>query len=286
LQQGLKVPNSIVMRVYDAAKDEFKKIAALNFKHYSNKKYNRVVDMAPLPAPPQQAQPPQPGQAPPGDVAPDGQLPPPTAAPPPPAPGPPPEADMRIDFNPEDCDIRLAIDPSQGSDIERQQRADVVLQEAKTQTQPVLNVRQAYLNWLEALNVPDVEILAPAPSNEPDPMQQLMIANMQREAELAQKEMDIREARLNLDKSKELMKAMREGAEYGLKFDKTEAEITAKYAEAFKTLWEMGMAGEDPVRTVQDIERRLIDREASAPPPVPLESPQSNPPIAGGQPRR
>ncbi len=283
LQQGLKVPNSIVMRVYDAAKDEFKKIAVLNFKHYNNKKYNRVVDMAPPPAPPQQAQqaqPPQPGQ--PGELPPEaGQ-----EQPPAPAPGPPPEADMRIDFNPEDCDIRLAIDPSQGSDIERQQRADVVLQEAKTQTQPVLNVRQAYLNWLEALNVPDVEILAPEPSNEPDPMQQLMVANMQREAELAQKEMDIREARLNLDQQKETLKAFREGAEYGLKFDLTEAQIADKYADAFKKLWEMGMAGDDPVRTVQDIERRLIDREASAPPPVPLESPQSNPPIAGGQPRQ
>jgi hypothetical protein len=195
----------------------------------------------------------------------------------------PEEADMRADFNPDDCDIRLATDPSQGSDIERQQRADLVLQEAKTQPQQILNLREAYMNWLEALNVADIEGLAPPPSNEPDPMQKLMMANMQREAELAQKEMDIREARLNLDQQKETLKAMREGAEYGLKFDKTEADIMRQYAEAFKALWEIGMAGENPVQTVKDIEAALIDRADSAPPPVPLESPRPNPPPTGGQ---
>lgn len=289
LQQGLKVPNSIVMRVYDAAKDEFKKIAELNFKHWSNSKYNCVVQLTPPPEPPpqpqqQQQQPEgQPGPAVGPPPTPEGQpqLPPPQAAVPAAAPE-PEEADMRADFNPDDCDIRLATDPSQGSDIERQQRADLVLQEAKTQPQQILNLREAYMNWLEALNVADIEGLAPPPSNEPDPMQKMMLANMQREAELAQKEMDIREARLNLDQQKETVKAMREGAEYGLKFDEAEATIMAKYAEAFKKLWEIGMAGDDPVRTVQDIEKRLIDRVDSAPPPVPLESPRSNPP-AGGQ---
>jgi hypothetical protein len=112
----------------------------------------------------------------------------------------------------------------------------------------------------------------------------MMIANMQREAELAQKEMDIREARLNLDQQKETLKAMREGAEYGLKFDQAEADIVAKYAEAFKKLWEIGMLGDNAVQTVQDIEAALIDRVDSAPPPVPLESPRPNPPAAGGRP--
>lgn len=241
LQQGLKVPNSIVMRVYECAKDEFTKIALLNFKHHSNEKYNRVLD----------------------EETP---------------------ANMKADFNPEDCDIRTAADPSQGSDIERQQRSQIVLEEAKVQPQQILNLRQAYLDWLDAMNVPDAEALAPEPSGEPDPMQKLMVANMQREAELAQKEMDIREERLELDRNKEMLKALREGAEYGLKFDKTEADIARQYAEAFHRLWEMGMAGDDPVRTVQDIERRLIDREASAPPPVPLESPRPNPPATEGAP--
>lgn len=235
LQQGLKVPNSIVMRVYDCAKQEFQKIAALNFKYYSNKKYNKVLDLEE-------------------------------------------EADMRADFNPDDCDVRLAVDPSQGSDIERQQRADVVLQEAKTQPQPILNLRQAYLNWLDALNIPDAEILAPEPSGEPDPMQKLMMANMAREAELGEREMNLRETRLQMDQAKETLKAMREGAEYGLSFDKTEAEIVAKYAEAFLKLWEMGMAGDDPVQTVLDIEDALIDKSVAQPPPVPLESPRPNPP--------
>ncbi len=292
LQQGLKVPNSIVMRVYDAAKDEFKKIAALNFKHYSNKKYNCVVQLTPPPEPPpeqaQQAQPPQPGEGPAvGPVpTPEGQPPaPPQAVPAPAPPAEPQEADMRADFNPDDCDIRLATDPSQGSDIERQQRADLVLQEAKSEAGgQILNLREAYMNWLEALNVADIEGLTPPPSNEPSPQEKLMLANMQREAELAQKEMDIREARLNLDQQRETLKALREGAEYGLKFDQGEADIVAKYAEAFKKLWEIGMAGDNPIETVKGIERALIDRADSAPPPVPLESPRPNPPAAGGTP--
>jgi hypothetical protein len=44
LQQAMKNPNSIVMRVYESGKEEQRKIGALNFKHYSDEKYNRVLD--------------------------------------------------------------------------------------------------------------------------------------------------------------------------------------------------------------------------------------------------
>lgn len=232
LQQGLKVPNSIVMRVYNCAQEEFKKIAALNFKHYSDKRYNAVIDD-------------------------------------------PEEASMRADFNPEDCDVRLAVDPSQGSDVERQQRSQMVLEEAKTQTQQVINVRQAYLNWGEALGVPDLDRLMPEPSGEKDPMEVLMLQNMAREAELAEREMNIREQRLTLDQTKETLRAMKEGAEVGLQFDKNEADIAFIYAQTFHKLWEMGMAGEDPIATVRDIEGQLIDKRIDLPaPPQPLPSPQ------------
>jgi len=241
LQQGLKVPNSIVMRVYGCAREEFQKIAKLNFRHYSDERYNKVIDSEE-------------------------------------------EASMHDDFNPEDCDIRLAVDPTQGSDIERQQRSQIVMQEAKEDTDGILNKRQAIIDWLEAMKVPDVDALAPEPSGEPDPMQQLMLQNMAREAELAEREMGIREARLALDQSREMLKAMREGAEYGLTFDKTEAEIALKYTEAFTKLWEMGMAGDDPVATIQDIESRLIDKDIAPAPPPPLPSPQPNAaPIEGPQ---
>jgi chaperonin GroES len=235
LQQGLKVPNSIVMRVYNSAKEEFAKIAALNFKHYSNKKYNKVLD---------------------------GEQP----------------ADMHADFNPDDCDIRTATEPSQGSDIERQGRATVILEEAKTQPQQILNLREAYLDWLDALKVTDLDRLAPEPSGEPDPMEQLMRANLAREAELADREMNIKEAKLNLEQMDAMMEGMRKGAEFGLKLDKTEAEISVAYADAMKSLWEIGMAGDDPVETVQNIETRLIDKKGAAVPPVPIDSPNPNAP--------
>lgn len=238
LQQGLKVPNSIVMRVYDCAKEEFTKIAAINFKHYSDKKYNKVLD---------EAEP----------------------------------ADMRADFNPDDCDIRPATDPSQGSDIERQQRASIVLEEAKTQMEPILNVREAYLDWLESLKVDDLERLAPEPSGEPDPMEQMMVANLQREAELAEREMTLKEAKQEMDRTEAMMKAMREGAGLGLELDMAEADIALKYAQAFKALWEIGMAGDNPIKTVQNMERQLIDKQGAPAPPVPLDSPDPNPAPAG-----
>lgn len=240
LQQGLKVPNSIVMRVYDAAKDEFKKIAALNFRHYSDMKYNKVIDAEE-------------------------------------------DFSMRDDFNPDDCDVRLAVDPSQGSDVERQQRAQMVMEEAKTDESGIINKRQAYLDWGKALGLLDLEMLMPEPDpNAKDPMQEIMIANMQREAELADREMNLREQRLALDTGKETMRAMKEGAEVGLQFDKTEAEIAKLYAEAFYKLWEMGAAGDDPVATVKDIEGRLIDKRIDLPSmPQPLSSPQPAQPQEG-----
>ncbi len=234
LQQALKVPNSIVMRVYDCAREEFTKLAALNFKHYSDEKYNRVLD--------------------------DDE-----------------ERSMRQDFNPEDCDIRLATDPSQGSDIERQQRASIILEEAKTQPQPILNLREAYLDWLRTLKVADLEAMAPEPTGEPDPMEELMRANMARQAELEDRRMTIDEAELELKRMEAMMKGQKEAAEMGLKLDTAEADIAAKYAAAFKALWEIGMAGPDPVRTVQNMERRLIENRGAPPPPKPLDSPNPNP---------
>lgn len=238
LQQGLKIPNSIVMRVYDSARMEFKAIALLNFKHYSDGKYNRVLD----------------GQE---------------------------RYSMRQDFNPADCDIRPATDPSQGADIERQQRATIVLEEAKQAAQigagNVWNLRKAYMDFAEAYKVPEVEALLPEPTGQPTPMEQAMLANMQREAELEEREMRLKEAKQDMERAREMMKALNEGAEFALKLDKTEAEIAKAYADAFEKLWQIGMAGDDPVATVQNMETRLIDRQPAPLPTPPQPSPDPNP---------
>ena len=112
-------------------------------------------------------------------------------------------------------------------------------------------------------------------------MEQMMMANLQREAELADREMSLKEAKLNLEQMESMMEGMRKGAEFGLQMDLTESEIALKYAQAFKALWEIGMAGDDPIKTVQNIETQLIDKVGAEAPPIPLDSPNPNPTPAG-----
>lgn len=238
LQQGLKVPNSIVMRVYNSARDEFKKIANLNYKHYSDTKYNRVLDE-------QQ------------------------------------EFSMRADFNPEDCDIRPATDPSQGSDIERQQRASIVLEEAKNQPQEIIVLREAYIRFLEALKEPDLDTLIPEPSGEPDPMEEMMRANMQREAELEERKLVLAEADMERKGIESMMDAQRKAKEFGISLDKSEAEIFEMYTNGFKNLWEINALGNNPIATAKKIEQQLIQKRPGEDLQTPIES--ANPNSTGPQ---
>ncbi len=240
LQQGLKVPNSIIMRVYNCARDEFSHIAMLNFKHHDSARYNKVLD--------------------------EDQ-----------------EFNMRTDFNPDDCDIRPAIDPSQGSDIERQNRADIALQEAKEDTSNILDKRAIYLMWLEAVGYPEPELLAPEPSGEPDPMQQMMMANMQREASLANRKMNLDEIKVDLERYRVALEVAKNMAENGIAMDMQEADIAKKYAETFELLWKIGMLNSDQpgdaVQVVQTIEQRMIDKQTPSmemPEPVDLQLAQKD----------
>ena len=97
------------------------------------------------------------------------------------------------------------------------------------------------------------------------------------EAELADRDMNLKEAKLRLEQMDAMMESMRKGAEFGLQLDLTEAQIAGEYAKAFKALWEIGMAGDNPVATIQDIETALIDKRATNSPPQPLPSPNPNP---------
>jgi len=222
LQQGLKVPNSIIMRVYECARREFKKIAALNYKHFDDNKYNRVLDS-------------------------DEQ------------------ASMQQDFNPEDCDIRMVADPSQGSDVERVQRAQAVYDMAKTQPQQVLNYRQAQLDVLEAMKTPNIEELAPEPDpNAVDPMQQLMMAQQAAEMEMRKEDQELRREETILKKQKMALEAAREMSKLGLQADKQEAEITNLYTQSLERLVNMGMAtGEDALGMIDQIENQFIEGDVS-----------------------
>ena len=168
----------------------------------------------------------------------------------------------RCDFNPDDCDVRMAADPAQGSDIERVQRAEAVLMEAKTQPQQVLNLRAAYVDWLEAMDCPNIEEIAPEPDpNAQDPQQQMMIAQMQMEAELKKKDQELRQSAQKLQEQKLAMQAAKEMADLGLSADETEAKITKMYAETLKTLVEAGIAsGEQAIEAAQQVEDIFIDK--------------------------
>ena len=100
---------------------------------------------------------------------------------------------MENDFNPDDCDVRLVSDPSQGSDIERSTRAQAILQEAKEDQGGILNKREAYINWMKSMNEPNIEELAPEPDpNAVDPTQQLILAQQAMDAEQKQNDQQLR----------------------------------------------------------------------------------------------
>ena len=197
LQQALKTPNSIIMRVYKAAGNEFKVIFDLNSKYYDDDTYNRVLDE---------------------DT----------------------DASMQKDFDPSDCDIRLVADPTQGSDIERSARSEAVLQEAKTQPAQVLNLRQAYRNWLIDMKHPDIDGMLPKPQL--DPMMELMRMEKQMDAEFRKKEIELREGELVVKQAKAANEAAKSMAELGLADDEMIAKTTEIYAKALKSLVDAGLS--------------------------------------------
>jgi chaperonin GroES len=167
------------------------------------------------------------------------------------------QASMANDFNPKDCDIGLSIDPSHGSDMERAQRAESVLLEAKTQPSQVLNLRQAYLEWLDALGHPDVESIAPEPDpNAVDPTMKLLMAEKANEAEMKKKDQELRETDLKLRTQKTALDAAREMTKLGLEGDKLEADITKTYMETLKLAYDMGINGGIPL--IKQIEQTFI----------------------------
>ena len=240
LNQALKVPNSIIARVHDCAKAEFKKIHILDFKYHDSKAYNRVLDE---------------------------QV----------------EYVMQDDFNPEDCDIRLAGNPAQGSDEERIARAELNLQMAERLTasgQQIMNLRQAVIDLLEATKCENIDELVPEPSNEVDPQMKIMLAEKQMEAELKKKDQELREkgqqiqqAKLELEVQRAAMTGAKEMTALGLEGDFKEAEITKKYVESIEKLVNLGMGFPQAVNAIQSIENRFIDAEGGNNNAVPPSNP-------------
>jgi len=238
LQQGLKTPNMIVMRVYERAKAEFQKIALLNYKHFDNDYYNKVLDEAE-------------------------------------------QFSMEIDFNPDDCDVKLVADPSQGSDIERVGKAEDAYRMAMEQAaagQQVMNLRGAVITKLKAQGFKDEDIamLAPEPDpNAPPPKEvQIALAQQAFEAELQQQELQLRKQEFELKKVevaqkqeqirlnglKQAHEAAKALSELGLKADLDEATITQKYASALAQVCkETGMSFDEAKQAVMRLESEVIN---------------------------
>lgn len=230
LQQALKNPNSIVMRVYGAQRKEFEKIALLNYKHHDSSYYNKVLDLGI-------------------------------------------EANMMADFNPEDCDIEMVADPSQGSDIERVGKAQTVVDQARADTAAgipsPINIRQAEMDLFDALQIANVDELLPEPDPGPSPQEQMLMEAQQAEIQFRERDMRIKEQQAALDEFKvqsERLKEARDAAlelsRLGLEADRDEAEITRTYAEALaKLVKDAGLSYDQAKAEVIGIEEDFIDAE-------------------------
>jgi len=213
LQQALQGSNAIIMRVYAAARNEFKKIHYLNYRYHDSKKYNRVLDEQK-------------------------------------------EYVMEDDFNPEDCDVAIAGNPTQGSTIERVARAESNLQLAMAQAGAgiqVMNIREATLDLLKATRTENIDKLAPEadPNAPPSKQEQLILAEKAHEAELKQTDQALRAQGQKLQQQKMAMEAAKEMTAMGLNADKQEAEITKLYMESLQLAVEMGLNGMDAIKLVE-----------------------------------
>lgn len=112
------------------------------------------------------------------------------------------QADIQADLNYKDCDIVVTTSIAQGSDYERMARAQLVLDNAM-QAPQMHNVREAYLQYYEAANVPDIEMILPEPDpNAVDPLQKLQYQYQAMEAEFRDRDMRVKEQKVALEQLK------------------------------------------------------------------------------------
>lgn len=152
LQQGLKTPNMIIMRVYECAKLEFQKIAELNFKHFDNAYYNEILDE---------------GQ----QYSMEADFNP---------------SDCKVDLV---ADPSQGSDVERAAKAEAVY--DTAMgQIALPSPQNIINLREATIYKFKAMQLPDedIEKLVPMPDPKPPMAQQLMLAQQQFDAGLKQEE--------------------------------------------------------------------------------------------------
>lgn len=231
LQQGLKIPNAIVMRVYSATRKEFKKIGLLNFKHHDSDYYNKVLD---LPRPALMA----------ADFNPE-------------------DCDIDLVADPEQGSDIERVGKAQTT-------VDIASQELATSGRTSINTREANLRLLRALGVPDVDELVPEPPPPGStPAEKQAAAREAAQLEFMDREMQIKERKADTDELKvelERLKMARDSAlelsKLGLKADEDEASITKTYAEALSLLVDKaGLSYMQAKAEIVNIESEMIDAE-------------------------
>lgn len=242
LQQGLKTPNMIVMRVYECMKQEMQKIALLNFKHFDNEYYNQILD--------------EPEQF---NMAADFD---------------PADYDVKLVADPsQGSDIER---------IGKAEEAYQMAKSQADAGQNVMNLRGATIMKLKAQGYKDedIKMLAPEPDPNASPPKemQLILAQQAFEAQLKERALKIQEAELSikeqevaqkaeknrLDGLKQAREAALELSRLGLQADTDEAKVTEIYANALaKLVKDAGLSYTEAKREVTNLESEFIDHEGA-----------------------
>jgi len=216
LQQSLKVPNAIMSRVYRGLSGEFNRVYDLMRRYMPEEEYLDILDWEPEVDPQIQAQFEEASMM----AQQAGQ----------PAPMAPEQLAMAMvtkeeDFE-DDVNIIPTADPSLGNQEERIARADLVYQQSFQD--PGINQYEARKQWLESLNTPDVELLAPQPTGEPS--QQDLVNQAYMESEIASNQADVRAKNA---------KAFKDEVEAEKELIMTEPEIDEMESKTVKNLSEV-----------------------------------------------
>lgn len=227
LQQGLKVPNSIIMRVHESVKQEMNKIHALNYKYHDSEKYNRVLDEEVAYVMEK-------------DFNPD-------------------DCDVRLVSDPsKGSDIERAA--------RAEANLQLAMTQSQAGMQ-IMNLRQATIDMLDATKTQNIDELVPEPQEGPSQDMQIAMAEKQMEAELKQRDQALRESGQKLQEQKLAMQAAKEMTALGLEGDKMEADITKKYMETLQIAYDMGMDGMTAIKNIEDTligedDERIINNNA------------------------
>lgn len=178
LSHSMKIPNAVMARVYGGISAEFQRIYYLIGRYMTEEEYQEIVDwevpedrMEDLKAMEEQLaqQAPQAEQQ--GMFIPPAEL--------------ANKFTLEEDFEDNNCDIYPTADPSQGSETERVNRANVIADRAQ-QFPQIYNVREAEKDLLRVMKVTDIDSLLPPPNpNAVDPMQQMQMQYAQMEMQAA-----------------------------------------------------------------------------------------------------